>query len=107
MYLHRPSTYRSKSSPRSRGHDILNEMIAHSISKDSLYHPVVLKHKQGFWKRILIVDDDYDITTTLKAGVEESNKNDVNKRIEVFTYNDPVIALSEFKPNFYDFLLNI
>jgi hypothetical protein len=63
-------------------------MIAHRISKDSLYHPVSLKHKQGFWKRILIVDDDSDITTTFKAGIEENNKNDANKRIEVYTYND-------------------
>jgi DNA-binding response OmpR family regulator len=80
-------------------------MIAHSISKDSLYHPVVLKDKQGFWKRILIVDDDNDITTTFKVGIEENNKNDANKRIEVYTSNDPVIALSEFKPKFYDLLL--
>jgi DNA-binding response OmpR family regulator len=80
-------------------------MIGHSISKDSLYHPVVLKDKQGFWKRILIVDDDNDITTTFKAGIEESNKNDANKRIEVYTSDDPVIALSDFKPKFYDLLL--
>jgi DNA-binding response OmpR family regulator len=26
-------------------------------------------------------------------------------RIEVYTSNDPVVALSEFKPNFYDLLL--
>jgi DNA-binding response OmpR family regulator len=80
-------------------------MIGHSIPKDSLYHPVVLKDKQGFWKRILIVDDDNDITTTFKAGIEESNKNDANKRIEVYTSDDPVIALSDFKPKFYDLLL--
>ena len=80
-------------------------MIAHSISKDSLYHPVVLKDKQAVWKRILIVDDDNDITTTFKAGIEENNKNDANKRIEVYTSNDPVIALSDFKPKFYDLLL--
>ncbi|HYA83764.1 MAG TPA: response regulator [Candidatus Bathyarchaeia archaeon] len=80
-------------------------MIAFSNSKEPLYHSVVIKDKQGFWKRILIVDDDNDITTTFKAGIEESNKNDVNKRIEVYTYNDPAIALSDFKPNFYDLLL--
>ena len=26
----------------------------------------------------------------------------VNKRIEVYISNDPIVALSEFKPNFYD-----
>ena len=80
-------------------------MIAHSVLKDSLYHLVVLKNKQAFWKRILIVDDDNDITTTFKAGIEESNKNDANKRIEVYTSNDPMIAVSDFKPKFYDLLL--
>jgi CheY-like chemotaxis protein len=62
--------------------------------------------QERFWKRILIVDDDNDSTTTYKAVIEESNNNnDVNKRIEVYTYNNPVVALSEFKPNFYDLLL--
>ena len=39
-----------------------------------------------------------------KASIENSN-NDTEKRIEVQTSNDPVVALSEFKPNFYDLLL--
>ncbi|HYV52519.1 MAG TPA: hypothetical protein VE971_04425 [Candidatus Eisenbacteria bacterium] len=34
-----------------------------------------------------------------------NNDVDVNKRIEVYTSNDPVASLSEFKPNFYDLLL--
>jgi CheY-like chemotaxis protein len=80
-------------------------MIAYRVSKDPLYHPVVLKDKQEYWKRILIVDDDDDIFTTFKAGIEESNNNDPTKSIEVNTSNDPVRALSQFKPNFYDLLL--
>jgi CheY-like chemotaxis protein len=72
-----------------------------------LYHHVVIKDEQRFWKRILIVDDDKDITITFKAGIEDSNNNhnDANRCIEVHTYNNPVAALSEFKPNFYDLLL--
>jgi CheY-like chemotaxis protein len=69
-------------------------------------HKTLTKEQQRFWKRILIVDDDADITTTFKAAIEESNNNSgVNKRIEVYTSNNPVIVLSEFKPNFYDLLL--
>jgi CheY-like chemotaxis protein len=34
-----------------------------------------------------------------------TNNADVNKRIKLYTSNDPVLALSEFKPNFYDLLL--
>jgi CheY-like chemotaxis protein len=58
-----------------------------------------------FWKRILIVDDNEDVSTTFKAGIEESNKNNGNTKIEVYTSNNPVVALSEFKPNLYDLLL--
>ena len=73
----------------------------HNHTEHPSYHPVVIKDEQRFWKRILIVDDDEDITITLKAGIEGINI-DTNKRIEVYTSNDPVVALSEFKPNFYD-----
>jgi CheY-like chemotaxis protein len=54
----------------------------------------------------LIVDDDTDITITFKAWIQECNKNDVaSKRIEVHTSNNPVVALSEYKSNFYDLLI--
>jgi DNA-binding response OmpR family regulator len=39
------------------------------------------------------------------VGIEESNTNNANKKIEVYTSSNPVVALSEFKPNFYDLLL--
>jgi CheY-like chemotaxis protein len=77
----------------------------YSSAEDPLYHPVVIKDNQRFWKRILIVDDNEDVTTTFKSGIEDSNKNNGNTRIEVYTSNSPVVALSEFKPNFYDLLL--
>ena len=54
----------------------------------------------------MIVVDDNDITTTFKAAIEDSNNdNDPNTRIEVYTSNNSVVALTEFKPNFYDLLL--
>jgi CheY-like chemotaxis protein len=69
-------------------------------------YKTLTKEQQRFWKRILIVDDDADLTITFKVVIEESNNNnDVNKRIEVYTSNNPIVALSEFKPNFYDLLL--
>ena len=44
-------------------------------------HKTLSKEQQRFWKRILIVDDNYDITATLKAAIEDSNNgNDANKR---------------------------
>ncbi|MGC2572737.1 MAG: response regulator [Candidatus Nitrosopolaris sp.] len=68
-------------------------------------YKTLTREQQRFWKRILIVDDDNDITTTFKTVIEESNKNNASKRIEVYTSNDPILALSDFKPHFYDLLL--
>jgi DNA-binding response OmpR family regulator len=57
-------------------------------------------------KRILLVDDDPDITLTFKKGLEEENGTSDNKVVlQVFSYNNPLLALAEFKTNFYDLLL--
>jgi DNA-binding response OmpR family regulator len=59
-----------------------------------------------FTKQILIVDDDPDITYTFKKAFEEANRIGGNKiSFHVNTYNDPLVALSEFKPDFYDLML--
>jgi CheY-like chemotaxis protein len=76
----------------------------HSSAEDRSYSTVVIKDERRYWKRILIIDDDADVTLTFKAVIEDSN-NDPHTRIEVYTSNNPAIALSEFKPNFYDLLL--
>jgi DNA-binding response OmpR family regulator len=61
------------------------------------------KQKDPFLKRILIVDDDPDITLTFKVGLDGYYYD--KRKFVVYTYNNPVTALSEFKPNFYDLLL--
>ncbi|MGA9151901.1 MAG: hypothetical protein WBZ36_15085 [Candidatus Nitrosopolaris sp.] len=66
--------------------------LRHKNREDPLYHPVVIKQDQRFWKRILIVDDNEDVTTTFKVGIEDNNNADVNKKIEVYTYNDRVVS---------------
>ena len=60
-----------------------------------------------FAKRVLIVDDDPDITFTFKKAFEEANQISGSNKISfhVNTYNDPFVALSEFKPDFYDLML--
>jgi DNA-binding response OmpR family regulator len=50
-------------------------------------------------KRILVVDDNPDIVLTLRVGLE------MDSTIQVFGYDNPVTALVEFIPNFYDLLL--
>jgi len=50
-------------------------------------------------KRILMVDDEPDITITLKTALEDSGF------FEVDTFNNPVLALSTFRPGLYDLAL--
>jgi DNA-binding response OmpR family regulator len=50
-------------------------------------------------RRILTVDDNSDITLTVKLGLEASGL------FEVETFNDPELALSSFKPGLYDLAL--
>jgi hypothetical protein len=37
-------------------------MMYSKHAEDPLYHPVVIKDERRFWKTILIVDDDEDVT---------------------------------------------
>jgi DNA-binding response OmpR family regulator len=68
---------------------------------------ITSEKRSSFAKRILIVDDDPDITFTFKKGFEaENEKNGSNKVFfKVTSYNDPLLALSEFKPDLYDLVL--
>jgi two-component system response regulator ChvI len=52
----------------------------------------------GWKKRILIVDDEPDVTFTLKKGLEEEG-------FQIDAFNDPLEALSYFKAGQYDMLL--
>ena len=62
--------------------------------------------KSPFIKRILVVDDDADLTLTFKAGLDGYYYGDGDtKRFEVYTYNDRLLVMKEFKPHFYDLLL--
>jgi DNA-binding response OmpR family regulator len=49
--------------------------------------------------RIMLVDDEPDITSVFKLGLE-------NKGFSVDAFNDPVKALADFKPNYYDLVIS-
>jgi DNA-binding response OmpR family regulator len=53
---------------------------------------------QNTKKRILVVDNEQDITTTLQVGLEDGG-------FSVDTFTDPSLALKSFKPNYYDLVL--
>jgi DNA-binding response OmpR family regulator len=52
----------------------------------------------GLKRRIMIVDDEKDITMMFRSGLERNGYS-----VDVF--NDPIEALSQFKPDHYDLLL--
>src|SRR5919109_4981528 len=69
----------------------------------SLTEPIDLQKEKtsndkAFSKVILIVDDDPDMTLVFSLGLQDEGFN-------VYTYNDPLEALLQFRPNFYDLLL--
>jgi DNA-binding NtrC family response regulator len=49
----------------------------------------------------MAVDDECDITTTLKVGLENDGQ------FEVYLFNNAESALRSFKPNFYVLVLMI
>jgi CheY-like chemotaxis protein len=57
------------------------------------------KNENSVKKRILIVDDEADITLSFGLALEDSGL------FEVDTYNDSLVALSNYRPNSYDLLL--
>ena len=73
---------------------IMNKGIEEGRKKRSIYYD----SDKTRMKRIFLVDDDYDHTITFKMGLELA-------KFEVDAYNDSAIALSKFKPDYYDLLL--
>jgi DNA-binding response OmpR family regulator len=52
----------------------------------------------GSGNRILLVDDEPDLTTIFSMGLEDNG-------LKVNTFNDPQLALSEFKEGAYDLVI--
>ena len=48
--------------------------------------------------RVMIVDDEQDITTIFKIGLERNE-------FIVTTFNDPIEAFSKFRPGLYDLMI--
>ena len=56
----------------------------------------ITNHKEK--KRILIVDDEPDVTSLFRMSLEDAG-------FKVDTFNDPANTLKNFKPNFYDLII--
>ena len=49
-------------------------------------------------KRILLIDDEPDITFTIKDILEDNG-------FQVDSFNDPILSLNYYKVNFYDLII--
>ena len=80
----------------SRRYDTSNHFTSENKSNTTYVDGMINTDSSG--GRILIVDDDPDITLSFSIGLEDGG-------FEIFTYNDPQDAPANFKSNFYDLLL--
>jgi len=61
------------------------------------YHLTMMTSDDQNKKRIMVVDDEDDVNVTLRIVLEDQFSVDV--------FNDPFVALDNFKPGLYDLLL--
>lgn len=52
----------------------------------------------NFKLKVLLVDDEHDITTVMKSGLEAYG-------FDVSAFNSPIQALTEYNPNHYDVII--
>ena len=80
-----------------KSHNNSNLVVSRVVNKTMLKQESN-KAKSKTDGRILIVDDELDITESFGLSLEDSG-------FEVDKYNDPAIALASFKPNVYGLLI--
>lgn len=69
----------------------------------------LLDKQNGNIKQVLVIDDHFDSAFTVKSCLESHYKQNTEglefHPIHVTVYVDPLLALTEFKPYYYDLLL--
>lgn len=91
-----------KSSPITNSHRSDHRRVSIQQTGDDcrIRQPPLIVNLRDQHKRILVVDDNSDIGLTLRIGLENGDAT-----MQVYSYDDPVKALADFKPDFYDLLL--
>ena len=101
---HQDQHYLSESSPSLTDPNYLQNQESNLDTVTEIETKETPPSPSPFIKKILVVDDDPDLTLTFKVGLDNYYYGG-KKRFEVYTYNDPLLVLKEFKPHFYDLLL--
>jgi two-component system, OmpR family, response regulator ChvI len=71
---------------------------AHDSKPELLRQSSEAGHQQTSPKRILVVDDESDISSAMKIGLEDNG-------FTVNVFNDPLSALASYRPGAYDLLI--
>jgi DNA-binding response OmpR family regulator len=91
--------YKGSSSNNNNNHQSTDSDSENQTTSTPTTDIIYIKQKAHSPKgRILIVDDEPDIASTFGVGLQDEG-------FEAYTYNDPLEALLNFKPDFYDLLL--
>jgi CheY-like chemotaxis protein len=75
-----------------------DKFVVSSLTESTGSQKEKITNDGAFSKTILLIDDDPDATTVFGLGLQDEG-------FDIYTYNDPLEALSQFRPNFYDLLL--
>jgi DNA-binding response OmpR family regulator len=92
-FLKQQGAYSDKITGSKYDHISLSETTAAQKETEN-----IIAEEKILSKVVLIVDDEPDVTTVFSLGLQDEG-------FEVYTYNDPLEALSQFRTNFYDLLL--
>jgi DNA-binding response OmpR family regulator len=68
------------------------------VAENDLMQEMIQRPVHAKKYRVMIVDDEQDITTVFRIGLE-------NNQFIVTTFNDPIEALLRFKPGLFDLLI--
>jgi DNA-binding response OmpR family regulator len=90
-------TYKETHDDKIAGYDD-DKFGPRSLTEPTSSQKEKITNDRAFSKTVIIIDDDPDVTMVFGLGLQDEG-------FDVYTHNDPLEALSQFRPNFYDLLL--
>lgn len=101
----------SEPHPQSAGSTIFSHLRKVSSKKKRVSRSEEMMSRSNN-KQVLVIDDDYDSALTVKSCLEIWHRQNTEESaasefqpIQVTAYRDPLLAMKEFKPYYYDLLL--
>jgi CheY-like chemotaxis protein len=107
--LFNSESYRNPTSTEPNQAVLSNSSSSNKITTQNTKSFEVGYELENVTKHILVIDDDLDSAITIRSCLESYFKKDAHgsqfQAMEVTMYSNPVTALVEFKPYYYDLVL--